>query len=84
MNGKLEDSDVEFVDFPVLTDAEQIIRYAYNMEMEVVRNYCNRLKDAESLNDFASFKWLEVFLEQQIEHSRSDADNLKQILSNFK
>lgn len=84
MNGKLEDSDVGFVDFPVLTDAEQIIRYAYNMEMEVVRNYCNRLKDAESLNDFASFKWLEVFLEQQIEHSRSDADNLKQILSNFK
>ena len=86
MGGKIttDDEDIGNWDFPVLADSELIIRYAYNMEMEVVRNYANRIKQAETLNDPALFKWLEIFLEKQIEHSRADADNLKQILINFK
>lgn len=84
LGGKLEDSDNGYFDFPVLNDPEQIIRYAYNMEMEVVRNYSNRIKEVESLQDFALQKWVEIFLEKQIEQSRTDADNLKQILINFK
>lgn len=84
LGGKIEDSDTGFYDFPIFSDAESIIRYAYNMEMEVVRNYSNRIKESENLNDYALFKWVEIFLEKQLEHSRNDADNLKQILINFK
>jgi ferritin len=84
IGGKLTDKDLDYFDFPLLTDAQLIVAYAYNMEMEVVRNYHNRLKEAEALNDYALFKWLEIFLEKQIENSRLDADNLKQILINFK
>lgn len=86
MGGKIttKDEDIGHWDFPVLTDAEHIVRYAYNMEMEVVRNYATRIKQAETLNDQALLKWLEIFLENQIEHSRTDADNLKQILMNSK
>jgi bacterioferritin (cytochrome b1) len=84
LGGKFEDEDVGNLNVPVFTDTEQMIRYAYNMEMEVVRNYANRIKESETLADYTLYKWVEVFLEKQIEHSRADADNLKQILTNFK
>jgi bacterioferritin (cytochrome b1) len=84
LGGKIEEEDLGNYEFPVFSDSEAIIRYAYNMEMEVVRNYSNRIKESETLNDYALFKWVEIFLEKQLEHSRTDADNLKQILINFK
>ena len=54
------------------------------MEEEVVDNYARRLFDLQNGKyEFLSLSdktWLELFFEGQIEHSREDVDNLKQIL----
>jgi bacterioferritin (cytochrome b1) len=59
-----------------------ILRYALEMEEEVVRNYVKRIEDAQELvnTDPVNARWIEIFLEKQIEDSRTDVDKLKQIL----
>lgn len=67
---------------------KDIISYALKMEQEVVQNYTNRIKDAQTLNNKTLFEdensvdsqWLEIFLEGQIQSSREDVDRFRQIL----
>lgn len=80
LNGKIE--NCEFNHFDVFTDAKKILEYAYKMEMEVVYNYTRRIKEAQQLNDHNGL-YIEIFLEEQIMHSRTDANNIKQILANI-
>lgn len=79
LNGKID--TCEFNHFDIFTDAKKILEYAYKMEMEVVYNYTRRIKEAQELNDHNGL-YIEIFLEEQILHSRTDADNIKQILAN--
>lgn len=73
-------------DFPQLTDPLEIMVYAIGMEDEVVLNYAKRINQLEQiLNDaegriVADKRWIEIFLEKQIEDSRQDLDHFKQLL----
>lgn len=57
----------------------EIIQYALEMESKVVENYTQRIKQAEELGGVDG-QWLEIFLEKQVEHSRQDVDQFRQIL----
>ena len=72
----------EVNDYPTLTDVEEIILYAASMEEEVVKNYVERIEQAEDLGGIDG-RWLVIFLESQIEDSRKDLDELKQIIKSF-
>ena len=63
-----------------LTNPKEILQYAHDMEMEVVANYIQRQKDAQELGG-AEGGWIDVFLDDQIIHSRSDADHMRQMLA---
>lgn len=65
--------------FPSFSDPRAILQYALMMEEEVVQNYTDRIKQAAELGG-ADGQYLEIFLENQLQDSREDADNLKQIL----
>jgi bacterioferritin (cytochrome b1) len=74
-------------DFPVFTKVEDAIAYAIEMEAEVVGNYVERIAQLDTvpiatIRDSASadLKWIEIFLEKQIEDSRQDLDHFKQLL----
>lgn len=67
-------------EFPVFACPKDILKYALQMELEVVDNYVQRIEDAKNLNG-ADGTYVEIFLEEQIMDSRKDADNLKQILA---
>jgi len=69
-------------DFPIFHDPKEIVRYALQMEEEVVKNYVQRLADSDALGG-EDGAWLHIFLEDQIQDSRSDADHLKQIVRGF-
>ena len=60
-----------------------IIEAAKKMEEEVVDNYATRIHQAHQISDMtlAEKQWVEIFLESQIEHSRADVDEYKQILA---
>lgn len=80
---------------PNLNNAKSIIFNAIEMEEEVVFNFVQRCKDAESLTNsnmtvgagwsetislgHVTSKYVQIFLEEQIQDSRSDIDHLKQI-----
>ena len=62
-----------------------LLTAAYNLEMEVVKKYAERLIEAETLqdnggSDMVEGKYIEIFLEEQLLHSRQDADNIKEML----
>jgi bacterioferritin (cytochrome b1) len=65
--------------FQKFTDPKDILSYALEMEKEVVSNYVQRIRDADNLGGVDG-QWLEIFMEDQIKHSREDVDNLYQIL----
>lgn len=66
--------------FPLdLTRPKEILNYALDMELEVIDNYVERINQAEEVGG-ADGKWVEIFLEDQIADSRTDADYLKQLL----
>jgi bacterioferritin (cytochrome b1) len=71
-------------EFPSLKTPEEIITYAMNMEEEVVSNYVQRIKDANELKEVpeesVNSQWIKIFLENQIQKSREDADRYRQIL----
>ena len=62
-----------------LTDPKAILMYAVEMEDEVVANYIQRQKDALDLGG-VNGGWIDVFLDDQIVHSRTDADNFRQMI----
>lgn len=66
--------------FKCWTDAHTILKDALDMENEVVDNYTVRIEQGNELLNKTNARWLEVFLEEQIMHSRSDADNIRQML----
>ena len=76
--------------FPKLTDVRDILRYARDMERDVVINYVERIAAVEHIADTvreaidtfaaADLKWVEIFLEKQIEDSRQDLDHINQLL----
>lgn len=69
-------------EFPSFLTPQDILAYALRMEEEVVINYAMRLAEAEELtkNDAVNGRWVQIFLEGQLEDSRKDADLLKQML----
>lgn len=64
---------------PDLTDPKEIIEHAFLMESTVVDNYVRRMEQALELGG-TDGKWIEIFYEKQIEHSREDVDHFRQIL----
>lgn len=66
-------------DFPVFTSVLDALGYAYEMETEVVKNYVERIAQAGYLPE-PDATWLIVFLEDQVNHSRRDADRYKRLL----
>lgn len=67
---------------PSLTTPKEIIAEALRMEEHVVNNYAQRIQDAQFVRDLtvAERQWIEIFFEGQIEHSRADVDEFRQIL----
>jgi bacterioferritin len=68
------------------TDVRELLAEAMKMEYEVVENYVTRIDEAIELQnnggvDKVHGKYLEIFLEEQVKHSREDADEMKQMLS---
>lgn len=61
------------------SEPKDIISYALEIESNVVKNYVERIKQAQELGGVDG-QWLEIFLEKQVEHSREDVDHFKQIL----
>jgi bacterioferritin (cytochrome b1) len=66
-------------DYPTLTNSREILEYALSMEEEVVKNYVERINEAEELGGVDG-RWLVIFLESQIEDSRKDLDKIRQLL----
>lgn len=69
--------------FIMMTDPEEIMRYALQMEQEVVTNYVQRMQDTKEMADSVNAQWLEIFLEGQIQDSREDVDHFQQIVRGF-
>jgi bacterioferritin (cytochrome b1) len=69
----------EVNNFPSLSDPREILEYAAKMEEEVINNYYQRIADAEKINDLNSY-WVVIFLEKQMEDSRKDLDEIRQML----
>ena len=67
-------------DFDCFSNPYDIINYAIKMEEEVVQNYVNLMDDAARY-ETVDGRWLEIFLEGQIQHSREDVDRFKRIFA---
>lgn len=68
-----------------LTDPLDLLKEALRMEEQVVKEYVDRIDHAQELQanggqDKVDGKWIELFLEGQIEDSRADADELKEMV----
>jgi bacterioferritin (cytochrome b1) len=66
-------------DYPTLSNTKEILEYALLMEEEVVKNYVERIAEAEELGGVDG-RWIVIFLESQIEDSRKDLDKIRQLL----
>ncbi len=67
--------------YEIFTNSQDALKYALSMEEEVVDNYVDRIRMAETLENVTTKKWLEVFYEKQIEKSRADVDKYKRLLN---
>lgn len=67
--------------YEIFTIARDALRYALEMEEEVVDNYVERIGMIQNLENKTTSKWLEVFYEKQIEKSRADVDKYKRLLN---
>lgn len=81
--------NIEIVNVPYyekiikFNNVEEILKHALIIEEEVVSNYCTRMRQAESLNT-TNGDWISIFMENQIQDSRLDVDELKQIIRGIK
>ena len=64
---------------PKLNNPVDILKQALTLEEEVVSNYTTRMHQAEGLKTVDG-DWIHIFMEKQIEESRLDVDELKQII----
>lgn len=62
------------------TCPKSALHAAYEMETEVVKNYTERIKQAAELGGVDG-QFIEIFLEEQLLHSRTDADNFRLLIS---
>lgn len=63
-----------------LTDAKEILKFAIDMEMEVIENYHIRLKQMEEFsNNIGKFYDLVLFYEEHIEDSQNDLDEMNKM-----
>jgi len=67
--------------YEIFTSPREALRYALEMEEEVVDNYVERIGMVQNLENKTTSKWLEVFYEKQIEKSRADVDKYKRLLN---
>ena len=71
------------------TKPEDILTFALQMEEKVVQNYVLRIEDCEKLysageiEDKVDGKYIELFLEDQILDSRTDADHIREMLEDL-
>lgn len=71
--------------FPTdLTCPHAILQYALEMEDEVVANYVQRMDDAANCESKVDGRVIEIFMENQIDDSRADADHLREMVKGFK
>ena len=68
-----------------ITDPMELVEEAMRMEKEVVENYVTRMEEAVQLqenggDDKIHGRYIEIFLEDQVMHSREDIDNFREIL----
>lgn len=81
MGGIATDESNEFQKF---SKPEDIMLAAIKMEEEVVANYVQRMRQAEMLSgiegNVIDGRWLEIFLEGQLQASREDLDHFRQML----
>jgi len=75
-------ADYDKLDYPTtnLTDVALILEEIFRMETEVVERYVQRIKDAESSLNDVDAKYVSVFLEDQVLHSRQAAADVNQML----
>lgn len=67
-------------DFPPASDAKTLVAFAIEMEEEVIRNYHERLAQFEAREEQTGRGHdLVMFVEEQIEDSQGDTDELHQI-----
>lgn len=83
LNKKINELPCEYVSG--LTKPEDILKEALRMEDEVVKNYVERITHASKLQenggeDEVDGKYVELFLEDQAQDSRHDADNIREML----
>lgn len=75
-----------FITQPNLSNPNDLLKAALEMEEEVVENYVKRIDDADLLQanggkDKVDGKYIELFLEDQIMDSRTDADHIREMIS---
>lgn len=66
--------------FSMFTDVPGALAYAHMMEETVVKNYAERIRQAEALPE-PDGRWITIFLEDQLAHSRQDVDRFKRLLA---
>lgn len=69
-------------DFEVKLDPKEILEYALHMEEEVLRNYTERLHHCDMLGGEDGTA-LRIFYEDQIMDSRTDANELRQMIAPY-
>lgn len=67
--------------YEIFTSPREALKYALEMEEEVVDNYVERIGMVQNLENKTISKWLEVFYEKQIEKSQADVDKYKRLLN---
>jgi rubrerythrin len=61
-------------------DPKELLKFALEMESEVVANYAARIAENLNLLEEPDKRWMEIFYEDQLEKSRKDVDNIRMIL----
>jgi bacterioferritin (cytochrome b1) len=69
--------------FPIFTDAEDILKYAILLETEVANNYAYRLTQLEALAEAypTQAAYLTIFFEDQLKDSYEDCEKMRRILA---
>lgn len=67
--------------YEIFTLPRDALKYALEMEEEVVDNYVERIEMVQKLENKTTSRWIEVFYEKQIEKSRADVDKYKRLLN---
>ena len=71
---------------PHYEDPRLILEHSIKLEQEVVKNYTKRIQEAEQLEDVdpVNSRFVVIFLEEQLLHSRQDLDEMTMILKGLK